>query len=214
MRPDHVHEQSHQPCTTSDDRAFHLQAAGHPRIARPLPRRVDGFCLPTGVRHPFCLDFVASYRSLVCPVLHASPCTSFPCFHVQKYISGCHATTVYLGFIIRPSARIPLPCPSCRPPIHSSRAVVPSELARCTPAPASPGPLLGYPDNNLAILYQHQCRYTDAEPLYRRALAIFERSLGSDHPETVVCRDNLASLLRRQGRQMESDGLDPHASAI
>jgi hypothetical protein len=61
MRPNRVHEQSHQPCTTSDDRAFHLQAAGHPRIAQPLPRRVDGFCLLTGVRHPFCLDFLASY---------------------------------------------------------------------------------------------------------------------------------------------------------
>ena len=32
--------------------------------------------------------------------------------------------------------------------------------------------------NNLAALYQRQERYADAEPLFKRALAIRERSLG------------------------------------
>ena len=37
--------------------------------------------------------------------------------------------------------------------------------------------------NNLAMLYQAQGRYTEAEPLYRRSLAIREKALGLDHPD-------------------------------
>jgi CHAT domain-containing protein len=39
--------------------------------------------------------------------------------------------------------------------------------------------------NNLAALYYRTGDYTKAEPLYRRALAICEKALGSDHPDTV-----------------------------
>jgi hypothetical protein len=34
----------------------------------------------------------------------------------------------------------------------------------------------------LGDLYRAQGRYADAEPLYKRALAIFEKALGPDHP--------------------------------
>jgi tetratricopeptide (TPR) repeat protein len=40
--------------------------------------------------------------------------------------------------------------------------------------------------NNLAGLYWSQGRYTDAEPLYQRSIAIWERVLGRD-----LSRDNL-----------------------
>ncbi len=36
--------------------------------------------------------------------------------------------------------------------------------------------------NNLAGLYQAQGRYAEAEPLYKRALAIIEKALGPEHP--------------------------------
>jgi tetratricopeptide (TPR) repeat protein len=36
--------------------------------------------------------------------------------------------------------------------------------------------------NNLAALYDAQGRYGEAEPLYKRALAITEKALGPDHP--------------------------------
>ena len=44
--------------------------------------------------------------------------------------------------------------------------------------------------NNLAALYQRQERYADAEPLFKRALAIREKSLPpviptSDNPSTI-----------------------------
>ena len=39
-----------------------------------------------------------------------------------------------------------------------------------------------------------QGKYDEAEPLYVRALAIKEKVLGADHPDTVVCRNNLNSM--------------------
>ena len=36
--------------------------------------------------------------------------------------------------------------------------------------------------NNLAALYYAQGQYAQAEPLYKRALAIWEKALGPDHP--------------------------------
>ena len=38
--------------------------------------------------------------------------------------------------------------------------------------------------NILAVLYQAQGRYAEAEPLLKRALAIKEKSLGLEHPHT------------------------------
>ena len=38
-----------------------------------------------------------------------------------------------------------------------------------------------------------------ARPLYERALAIYEKSLGPDHPNTAFSLNNLAGLLQAQG---------------
>lgn len=46
--------------------------------------------------------------------------------------------------------------------------------------------------NNLAQLYQATNRLKEAEPLYTRALEIFETSLGRDHPSTFTVRLNRA----------------------
>ena len=48
--------------------------------------------------------------------------------------------------------------------------------------------------NNLAQLLQATNRSGNAEPLMRRAFAIFETSLGPDHPFTVTARNNLPGL--------------------
>jgi Tetratricopeptide repeat len=37
--------------------------------------------------------------------------------------------------------------------------------------------------NNLAVLYYEQGRYSEAEPLYRDALAMRQRLLGEEHPD-------------------------------
>lgn len=35
--------------------------------------------------------------------------------------------------------------------------------------------------NNLTVLYHNQGKYSEAELLYKRSLAIYEKALGPDH---------------------------------
>jgi tetratricopeptide (TPR) repeat protein len=58
--------------------------------------------------------------------------------------------------------------------------------------------------NNLADLYQRQARYADAEPIYKRALDIRERTVGPDHPDTAASVNNLASLYQAEGRTADA----------
>jgi CHAT domain-containing protein len=53
-------------------------------------------------------------------------------------------------------------------------------------------------------LYQAQLRFADAEPLYKRALAIQERALGREHPFVAGSRNNLALLYDFQGRYADA----------
>jgi hypothetical protein len=46
----------------------------------------------------------------------------------------------------------------------------------------------------LAELLQATTRHRKAEPLFRRALALAEKSYGPDHPATKAIRENLRSL--------------------
>jgi len=68
--------------------------------------------------------------------------------------------------------------------------------------------------NNLALLYTSQGRYADAEPLYRRSLAIWEMALGAEHPNVADSLNNLAFLYRRQKRIGDALTVARRASAI
>jgi tetratricopeptide (TPR) repeat protein len=57
-------------------------------------------------------------------------------------------------------------------------------------------------------------RYTEAEPLYRRALTIREKLLGPDHPDSAASLNRLAALCRHQGRYTEAELLYRRALAI
>ena len=46
--------------------------------------------------------------------------------------------------------------------------------------------------NDLAMLYSEQRLYEQAEPLLKRALAIREKALGAEHPDTASSRANYA----------------------
>ena len=67
---------------------------------------------------------------------------------------------------------------------------------------------------NLAELYRAQGRYAEAEPLYQRALAIREKTLGPEHPNVATCLENYAFLLREMGRSEEAVPLESRARAI
>ena len=58
--------------------------------------------------------------------------------------------------------------------------------------------------NNLAGLYETQGRYADAEPLYKRSLAIWEKALGPNHPNVATSLNNLALLYDSQGRYADA----------
>ncbi len=67
---------------------------------------------------------------------------------------------------------------------------------------------------NLAALYQAQGNYAEAEPLYQRALAIWERALGPEHPDVAKVLNSYASLLRETGRADEAAEMEARAKAI
>jgi tetratricopeptide (TPR) repeat protein len=67
---------------------------------------------------------------------------------------------------------------------------------------------------NLAEVYRHQARYSEAEPLYKRSLAIRENALGADHPAVAIDLNNLATLYNNQGRYADAEPLYKRALAI
>ncbi len=56
--------------------------------------------------------------------------------------------------------------------------------------------------------------YTETENLFRKALAIQERTLGPDHPATANTLNNLSTYLDRRGRPEEAEPLQRRALAI
>jgi tetratricopeptide (TPR) repeat protein len=68
--------------------------------------------------------------------------------------------------------------------------------------------------NNLALLYNTQGRYAEAEPMYKRALEIKEKAYGPDHPDVATTVHNLAFLRYSQGEYGESEKLANRATKI
>ncbi|MDZ8087166.1 MAG: tetratricopeptide repeat protein, partial [Nostoc sp. DedQUE12b] len=61
--------------------------------------------------------------------------------------------------------------------------------------------------NNLALLYYSQGRYSEAEPFYIQALALWRKLLGEEHPSLATSLNNLALLYGSQGRYSEAEPL-------
>jgi tetratricopeptide (TPR) repeat protein len=68
--------------------------------------------------------------------------------------------------------------------------------------------------NQLGLLLDAKSLHTQAEPLYRRALAIDEANLGPEHSEVARDLNNLALLLRDTNRWVEAEPLMRRALAI
>ncbi len=75
-------------------------------------------------------------------------------------------------------------------------------------------PRLALSLNNLAVLYKTQGKYAQAEPLYKRAIAIDEKALRLDHPKVARTLENYAALLRKMKRDAEAKKLEARAQAI
>jgi tetratricopeptide (TPR) repeat protein len=68
--------------------------------------------------------------------------------------------------------------------------------------------------NEAGYYLSDRARYDEAEPLYRRALAIREEKLGADHPDTASSLNNLANLYRAQGKYADAEPLYRQAHSI
>jgi tetratricopeptide (TPR) repeat protein len=68
--------------------------------------------------------------------------------------------------------------------------------------------------NQLGLLLSSKARYSDAEPLLRRALAISEANYGPDHPDVASGLNSLAALLRDTNRLSDAEPLFRRALAI
>jgi tetratricopeptide (TPR) repeat protein len=63
--------------------------------------------------------------------------------------------------------------------------------------------------------YVHdRAQYADAEPLYKRSLAIGEKALGPEHPDVATTVNNLALLYKNQERYADAEPLYWRALAI
>ena len=68
--------------------------------------------------------------------------------------------------------------------------------------------------DNVAGMFTAIGLHEEADPLYRRALAIMEKRLGPQHPDVAKTLEFHAGALQMLGREAEADGLYVHAKAI
>jgi tetratricopeptide (TPR) repeat protein len=68
--------------------------------------------------------------------------------------------------------------------------------------------------NQLAGYALARGKYAEAEPLFQRALAIYEKALGPDHPYVAASLNNLAGLYHNQGKYAAAEPLYQRALAI
>jgi tetratricopeptide (TPR) repeat protein len=68
--------------------------------------------------------------------------------------------------------------------------------------------------NQLGLFLKAKALHREAEPLYRRALAIDEQSFGPDHPNVAIRLNNLAQLLQATNRLADAEPLMRRALAI
>ena len=63
-------------------------------------------------------------------------------------------------------------------------------------------------------MYGKQGRYAEAEPLFKRSLAIWEKALGPEHPDVATSLSNLGVLIGMQGRYADAEPLLKRSLAI
>ena len=66
----------------------------------------------------------------------------------------------------------------------------------------------------LALRYRTQGNYAKAEPLYKRSLAILEKTLGPDHPDVAQSLENYVALLWKTNRAAEAVKMESRAKRI
>lgn len=89
-------------------------------------------------------------------------------------------------------------------------------------SPVKPAPIAIYRvrvtvldlEQALVEVYRSQGKYSEAEPLFKRALAIREKTLGPTNPDVASSLNNLAALYHDEGKYSEAEPLYKRALAI
>ncbi|KAK1008086.1 hypothetical protein LTR91_003154 [Friedmanniomyces endolithicus] len=68
--------------------------------------------------------------------------------------------------------------------------------------------------NNLGAVLNSQGRFSEAEILHRQVLEADEKSLGSEHTDTITSMNNLADVLTRQGKLDEAEPMQRQVVAL
>ena len=68
--------------------------------------------------------------------------------------------------------------------------------------------------NQAGLYLDARARYSEAEPLFKRVLVIYEQQLGVDHLNTAQSHNNLAVLYQNQGKYAEAEILYQRALSI
>ena len=162
-----------------------LQArAGDPREgARPRPPRRRR---PRSTTWPRCIEAQGRYAD-------AEPLYKRALAIREKALGPDHPDVAHVAQ--QPGRAVSTPKAATPTPSRSTSAR--SRSARRRSAPTTPMSATSL--NNLAELYQAQGRYAEAEPLYKRALAIREKALGPDHPD-------VGTSAQQPGRAVPSPG--------
>ena len=77
--------------------------------------------------------------------------------------------------------------------------------------PGNDHPTVASSMNNLALLYQAQGRYGDAEPLYAEALGIARQRLGESHPNPQTIEASLINCLKEALDSGQANTLSGHS---
>jgi Tfp pilus assembly protein PilF len=64
------------------------------------------------------------------------------------------------------------------------------------------------------LLYDYQGKYTEAEPLFKQSLAIYEKALGPEHPHVATVLRNMAECFKKTGKKKEAKRLEIRANII
>jgi len=64
------------------------------------------------------------------------------------------------------------------------------------------------------LLYDKWGKDTEAEPLYKRSLAIREKALGPEHPDVAKVCENMAKFYKKIGKTEEAEKFEKRTKKI
>jgi tetratricopeptide (TPR) repeat protein len=81
-------------------------------------------------------------------------------------------------------------------------------------AAVASSPMAGLPYSELGIQYARSGRLDEAEALFKKSIAILEKTVGPMHPDLAKSLNNLAELYRTQNRESEAEAVHQRILAI